>query len=156
MSQVKDYMIRTMNSVTTDDSIRKAIIFMYRAEQSVLPVVDHQNMFMGTIYSNNILKNIISESYGFIDSSRLFYEVNEAVENLKHVKDEKVEKYMAHNRDAVKENSDMKKIADIMLNNKESILFVTNDKGYLRGFIERSNLLHYLLDEAEHDGADWV
>jgi predicted transcriptional regulator len=108
-----------MNSITPDDSIRKAIIIMYRSEQSVLPVVDHQNLFVGTIYSNNILKNIIPESFGFLDSSRLFYEVNEAVENLKYVKDEKVEKYMARNRDAVKENSDMKKIADIMLNNKE-------------------------------------
>jgi predicted transcriptional regulator len=116
----------------------------------VLPVVDHQNQFVGTIYSNNILKNIIPESFGFLDSSRLFYEVNEAVENLKYVKDENVEKYMARNRDAVKENSDMKKIADIMLNNKESLLFVINDEGFLRGFIERSNLLHYLLDEAEN------
>src|SRR6056297_1926894 len=149
MSHVKDYMIRTMNSVTPDDSIRKAIILMYRSEQSVLPVVDHQNQFMGTIYSNNILKNIIPESFGFLDSSRLFYEVNEAVENLKHVKDEKVGKYMSRNRDAVKENSDMKKIADIMLNNKESMLFVINEKGFLRGFIERSNLLHYLLDETD-------
>jgi len=150
MSHVKDYMIRTMNSVTPDDSIRKAIILMYRSEQSVLPVVDHQNQFMGTIYSNNVLKNIIPESFGFLDSSRLFYEVNEAVENLKHVKDEKVEKYMSRNRHAVKENSDMKKIADLMLNNKESMLFVINEKGFLRGFIERSNLLHYLLDEAEN------
>lgn len=92
-----------MNSVTPEDNIRKAIILMYRSEQSVLPVVDHQNQFVGTIYSNNILKNIIPESFGFLDSSRLFYEVNEAVENLKHVKDENVEKYMARNRDAVKE-----------------------------------------------------
>jgi len=154
MSIVKEYMIRTMNSITPDDSIRKAIILMYRSEQSVLPVVDHQNQFIGTIYSNNILKNIIPESFGFLDSSRLFYEVNEAVENLKYVKDEKVEKYMARNRDAVKENSDMKKIADIMLSNKESLIFVINEKGYLRGFIERSNLLHYLLDEAENGKVD--
>ncbi|PUU88578.1 MULTISPECIES: HPP family protein [Halanaerobium] len=150
MSLVRDYMIRTMNSVTPEDNIRKAIILMYRSEQSVLPVVDHQNQFVGTIYSNNILKNIIPESFGFLDSSRLFYEVNEAVENLKYVKDENVGKYMARNRDAVKEKSDMKKIADIMLNNKESLLFVVNDEGFLRGFIERSNLLHYLLDEAEN------
>lgn len=149
MSKVKDYMIRTMNSVAPDDNICKAIILMYRSEQSVLPVVDHQNQFVGTIYSNNILKNIIPESFGFLDSSRLFYEVNEAVENLKYVKDENVEKYMAHNRDAVTEDSEMKKVADIMLNNKESLLFVTNEKGFLRGFIERSNLLHYLLDEAQ-------
>src|SRR6056297_3486132 len=126
MSHVKDYMIRTMNSVTPDDSIRKAIILMYRSEHSVLPVVDNQNKMVGTIYSNNILKNIIPESFGFLDSSRLFYEVNEDVE-----------KYMSQNRDAVKENSDMKKIADIMLNNKESMLFVVNDENYLRGFIER-------------------
>lgn len=142
-----------MNSVTEDDNIRKAIILMYRSDQSVLPVVDHDNHLIGTIYSNNILKNIIPESFGFLDSSRLFYEVNEAVENLKYVKDEKVERYMAYNRDAVKQNTDMKKIADIMLNNKESLLFVVNDDGFLRGFIERSDLLQYLLDEAEADSS---
>lgn len=149
MSRVRDYMVRTMNSVTPEDSIKKAIKLMYRSEQSVLPVVDDQNLFIGTIYSNNILKNIIPESFGFLDSSRLFYEVNEAVENLKYIKSEKVEKYMSRNRDAVKEDSDMKKTADIMLNNKESLLFVISERGYLRGFIERSNLLHYLLDETE-------
>lgn len=148
MSRVRKYMIRTMNSVSPDDSIDKVIKNMYKSELSVLPVVDHQNIFIGTIYSNNILKNIIPESFGFIDSSRLFYEVNEAVENLKYVKDEKVEKYMSKNRDAVRESSNMKKIAEMMLENKESLLFVVNDKGYLRGFIERSQLLHYLLDEA--------
>lgn len=149
LSRVRDYMVRTMNSVTPEDSIKKAIKLMYRSEQSVLPVVDEQNIFIGTIYSNNVLKNIIPESFGFLDSSRLFYEVNEAVENLKYVKDEKVEKYMSRNRDAVQEDSDMKKTADIMLNNKESLLFVISERGYLRGFIERSNLLHYLLDETE-------
>ncbi|ADQ13884.1 HPP family protein [Halanaerobium hydrogeniformans] len=151
MSRVRKYMIRTMNSVSPDDSIDKVIKIMYKSELSVLPVVDHQNIFIGTIYSNNILKNIIPESFGFIDSSRLFYEVNEAVENLKYVKDEKVEKYMSKNRDAVRESSNMKKIAEMMLENKESLLFVVNDKGYLRGFIERSQLLHYLLDEASKD-----
>ena len=55
MSDVRDYMVRTMNSVTTDDSIRKAIILMYRSEQSVLPVVDHQNLFVGTIYSLSLI-----------------------------------------------------------------------------------------------------
>ena len=154
MSRVRKYMIRTMNSVSPDDSINKVIKNMYKSELSVLPVVDHQNIFIGTIYSNNILKNIIPESFGFIDSTRLFYEVNEAVENLKHVKDEKVEKYMSKNRDAVKESSNMKKIAEMMLENTESLLFVVNDKGYLRGFIERSQLLHYLLDEASKDGEE--
>jgi predicted transcriptional regulator len=139
-----------MNSITPKDSIKKAIEIMYRSEQSVLPVVDEHNRFIGTIYSNNILKNIIPESFGFLDSSRLFYEVNEAVENLKEVKAEPIEIYMSENRDAVEEDSDMKKVADIMLNNKESLLFVINEAGYLRGFIERSNLLHFLLDEADN------
>jgi len=149
LSLVRKYMIGTMSSVTPEDSIRKAIIIMYRTGLSVLPVVDHQNRFIGTIYSNNILKNIIPESFGFLDSSRIFYEVNEAVENLKNVKDEQVRKYMARNIDAVDEESNMKKVADIMLNNQESLLFVINENGFLRGYIERSQLLHYLLDEAE-------
>lgn len=123
MSLVRDYMIGTMSSVTLSDSIKKAII-MYRAELSVLPVVDYHNRFVGTIYSNNISKNIIPESFGVLDSSKLFYEVNEELENLKSVKNENLSRYMVSNKNMIKENEEMKKVADIMLNNKESLLFV--------------------------------
>ncbi|SRR6056297_746324 len=149
MSIVRDYMMRSMNSVSSDDLIEDVIRYMYKSELSVLPVVDNQNKFIGTIYSNNVLKNIIPEQFGFIESHRIFYEVNQAVENLNDIRDDMVENYMSKNTDAVNENDDMNKIADIMLHNKESLLFVVNDEGYLRGYISRADLLHFLLDEAK-------
>lgn len=149
MSIVRDYMMRSMNSVSGDDLVEEVIKNMYKAELSVLPVVDNQNKFIGTIYSNNILKNIIPEQFGFIESHRIFYEVNQAVENLNEIRDDKVENYMSKNTDAVNENDDMNKIADIMLHNRESLLFVVNDEGYLRGYISRADLLHFLLDQAK-------
>ncbi|RCW48252.1 HPP family protein [Halanaerobium sp. MA284_MarDTE_T2] len=149
MKIVRDYMMRSMNSVSSDDLVEDAIRNMYKSELSVLPVVNDQNKFIGTIYSNNILKNIIPEQFGFIESHRIFYEVNQAVENLDDIRDERVEKYMSKATDVVNENEDMNKIADIMLNNKESLLFVVNNGGYLRGYISRADLLHFLLDEAK-------
>ncbi|MGM0602183.1 MAG: CBS domain-containing protein [Bacillota bacterium] len=149
MSIVRDYMMRSMNSVSADDLVEEVIRYMYKSELSVLPVVDNQNKFIGTIYSNNILKNIIPEQFGFIESHRIFYEVNQAVENLDDIRDDRVENYMSKNTDAVNENDEMNKIADIMLHNKESLLFVVNDEGYLRGYISRADLLHFLLDEAQ-------
>lgn len=149
MSIVRDYMMRSMNSVSSDDLVEDVIRYMYKSELSVLPVVDNQNKFIGTIYSNNLLKNIIPEQFGFIESHRIFYEVNQAVENLDDIRDDRVENYMSKNTDAVNENDDMNKIADIMLHNKESLLFVVNDEGYLRGYISRADLLHFLLDEAK-------
>lgn len=146
MAIVKDYMLRTLVSVCEEDSLEEAIRILYKAEMSVLPVVNEENKFLGTIYSENILKNIIPEKYGYLDSNRLLYEINQAAENLTDIKDRKVKEYMSTRTSAVREGDKMYKIADVMLDNKESILFVINDTGNLRGYISRSDLLYYLLE----------
>ncbi len=143
---VKKYMMRTLNSVCEDDTIETVIECMHKTEMSVLPVVDEKNKFLGTIYGNNILRNIIPEQYGFLDSHHLLYEINQAAESLSEIKNRPVQDYMSKNTNAVKENDNMNNIADIMLNNKESILFVTNKNGNLRGYISRADLLYYLLE----------
>lgn len=145
-SVVKDYMLRTLISVSEDDTLEEAIRIMYKAEMSVLPVVNDENKFLGTIYGENILKNIIPEKYGYLDSNRLLYEINQAAENLEEIRGRAVKEYMSTRTSAVKEMDKMYKIADVMLDNKESILFVINEQGNLRGYISRADLLHYLLD----------
>jgi len=145
MAIVKNYMMRSLNSVSYEDTVEDAIIYMHKTEMPILPVVDEENHFIGTIYSKNILKNIIPEQYGFINSQRILYDRNQAAENLSDIKYRKVEEYMVTKTDTVLERDNMDKIADIMLNNKESYLFVTNDEGYLRGYISRGDLLYYLL-----------
>ncbi|HLV10131.1 MAG TPA: CBS domain-containing protein [Halanaerobiales bacterium] len=148
---VKKYMSRTLVSVCKDDQLEEAIEIMYKAEISVLPVVDQENKFLGTIYSENILKNIIPEKYGFMNSNRLLYEINQAADNLKEIKGRTVKKYMSTRTSAVLENDKMHKIADIMLDNRESILFVVNERGNLRGYISRADLLYYLLRVANKE-----
>ncbi|MFP4661636.1 MAG: HPP family protein [Halanaerobiales bacterium] len=145
MAVVKDYMMRTLISVCEEDHIDEAIRIMYQAEMSVLPVVNEENKFLGTIYSENILKNIIPEKYGYLDSNRLLYEINQAAENLTEIRGREVKEYMSTRTSAIRENDKMYKIADVMLDNKESILFVVNEQGNLRGYISRADLLYYLL-----------
>ncbi|MFW5999400.1 MAG: HPP family protein [Halanaerobiaceae bacterium] len=149
MSRVKQYMMRTLNSVSRDDTISHAIRFMHKTEMSVLPVVDEENKFLGTIYGNNILKNIIPERYGFLETHRILYEINESAENLEEIRDRQVSDYMSEKAVAVAENDRMDRIADIMLHNEESIVFVTNKGGNLRGYVSRADLLYYLLDVAK-------
>ncbi len=146
MNIVKDYMYRTLVSVCQKDSIEEVIRIMYQAEMSVVPVVNEDNKFLGTIYSENILKNIIPEKYGFLDSNRLLFEINQAAETLAEIKNRQVKEYMSTRVSPVREMDKMYKIADIMLDNKESFLFVVNEKGNLRGYITRADLLYYLLD----------
>lgn len=146
MNIVKDYMYRTLVSVCQKDSIEEVIRIMYQAEMSVVPVVNEDNRFLGTIYSENILKNIIPEKYGFLDSNRLLFEINQAAETLAEIKNRQVKEYMSTRVSPVREMDKMYKIADIMLDNKESFLFVVNEKGNLRGYITRADLLYYLLD----------
>lgn len=148
MAIVKDYMVRTLISVSEDDMISEAIRIMYQADMSVLAVVNHENKFLGTIYSENILKNILPEKYGFLDTNRLLYEINQAADNLSEIKDRKVNEYMSTRSSALRENDKMYKVADVMLDNRESVLFVINDKGNLRGHISRADLLYYLLKVA--------
>jgi len=149
MARVKDYMMRSLNSVCHTDSIEDTIIYMHKTEMPILPVVDEENTFVGTIYSKNILKNIIPEQYGFINSQRILYDRNQASENLSEIKSKKVEEYMLTKTKSIAENDDMDKIADIMLNNKESYIFVTNQEGYLRGYMSRGDLLYYLLNNSD-------
>lgn len=149
MGIVKDYMMRTLNSVGEDDTIECAIRFMCKREMAVLPVVDDDNKFLGTIYSQNILKNILPEQYGFIDSHKIFYEMNHAAENLGEIRNKKVKDYMMTNTETVKERDKMDKVTDVMLENEESYLFITNEEGNLRGFISRADLLLYLLRVSE-------
>lgn len=149
MITVRKYMMRTLNSVSEEDTIGYVIRLMYKTEMSVLPVVDSENKFLGTIYGNNILKNIIPEQYGFLESHRLLYEINQSAENLGEIKERSVKDYMSRNASAVKERDRMDKIADKMLNNQESIIFVTTEGGNLRGYISRADLLYYLLEVSE-------
>ena len=146
MSLVKDYMMRTLNSVCENDSIEHVIKFMGKTEMAVLPVVDKENKFLGTIYSQNILKNIMPEQYGFMDSQRMLYRINQAGEKLSEIKDRKVNEYMSNNIEPVKEKDKMDKITSVMLDNQESYIFVVNDRGNLRGYISRADLLFYLLE----------
>ena len=146
MSLVKDYMMRTLNSVCENDSIEHVIKFMGKTEMAVLPVVDKENKFLGTIYSQNILKNIMPEQYGFLDSQRMLDRRNQAGEKLSEIKDRKVKEYMSNNIEPVKEKDKMDKITSVMLDNQESYIFVVNDRGNLRGYISRADLLFYLLE----------
>lgn len=146
---VKDYMMRTLISVCEDDSVDDVIRFMHQTEMSVFPVVSYENRFLGTIYSKNILKNIIPEQYGFLESHRLLYEINQAAENLSEIKGRRVKEYMSNNTAAVRELDKMDNVADVMLDNQESYLFVINEEDKLRGYISRADLLFYLLDVGE-------
>lgn len=144
MSIVKKYMRRSLNSVSEEDTLNEVIQVMYKMEMPILPVVDKDNKFLGTIYSENILKNIIPEQYGMLESHRLLYEINQAEKNLKEIKDNKIKEYISTNTSAVKEMDNMDNLADIMLDNEESYLYVVNENGKLRGYISRGDLLYYL------------
>ncbi|MDI3547412.1 MAG: hypothetical protein PWR10_1064 [Halanaerobiales bacterium] len=146
MENVKKYMVRNLNSVCEDDTLDSAIRYMHKYEMTILPVVDSENRFLGTIYSRNILKNILPEEYGYLESHRLLYDVNQAAENLKEIKGKRVKDYMSTNTIAVRETDTMDNIADVMLNNKESYLYVINEADKLRGYITRADLLYYLLE----------
>lgn len=145
MAIVNNFMMKSLNSVSYDDIIADAIVYMHKTEMPILPVVDEENKFVGTIYSKIILKNIIPEQYGFINSQKILYDRNQAAENLDEIRSRLIEDYMITNTETVLETDNMDKIADIMLNNNESYIFVTNEEGYLRGYISRGDLLYYLL-----------
>jgi CBS-domain-containing membrane protein len=149
MSLVKEYMMRTLDSVCESDSIEHVIEFMCKREMAVLPVVDEKNKFLGTIYSQKILKNIMPEQYGLMDTHRMLFEINQAGNKLFEIKGRKVKEYMSNNVNPVREKDNMDKITKVMLDNQESYIFVVNDKDNLRGYISRADLLFYLLEVSE-------
>lgn len=151
MEKVKEYMMKTLKSVRAEDTIGYVIKTMQKTEMTIFPVVNNKNAFQGTISSKNILKHIIPEEYGFMESHRVLYEINQAAENMVKVKNEKVSKYMSANAVTVKETDNMNNIANIMLSNDEQYLFVTNEYDKLRGYISRADLLYYLLHLSQNN-----
>ena len=61
----------------------------------------------------------------------------------------KIKEYISTNTSAVKEMDNMDNLANIMLDNEESYLFVVNQEEKLRGYISRADLLFYLLEVGE-------
>ncbi|MCK8817983.1 CBS domain-containing protein [Natroniella sulfidigena] len=149
MSLVKKYMMRTLNSVCANENVAEVIKLMYKIEASVLPVVDKDNKFLGTIYSENILKNVIPEQYGVLKVHKLLPEVNQAVQNLQEIKSREIKEYMSPTKIAIRETDSMNNVAEIMLENEESRLYVVNHEEKLRGYISRADLLCYLLEMEE-------
>lgn len=147
--QIKNLMIRSMVSVCSYDTLEYTIELMQKSQMNVLPVVDDQNVYLGSIYSRNLLKNILPEEYGYLESARLLHNVNQAANNLYEIKNKVVEDYMLKKVTALKDTDEMKHVAEIMLKNKESVVFITNDRGRLRGYINRGDLLLYLLKVGE-------
>lgn len=146
---IKDFMIRNMTSVSDCDTLEYAIELMQKAQMNVLPVVDNENIYLGSIYSRNLLKNILPEEYGYLESVRLLHNVNQAANNLHEIRRKLVKDYMSKKVIALKDSDEMKHVAEIMLKNKESVLFITNKIGRLRGYINRGDLLYYLLKAGE-------
>jgi len=129
-------MIRMIASVCEDEPLRDVIGLMYKTEMSIFPVVSSENKFLGTIYSNNILRDITPNQYG----------IEQIAENLEVIKERKVKEYMSTNIAVVRELDQMNNVADVMLDNQESYLFVINKEEKLRGYLSRADLLYYLLE----------
>ena len=151
MNRVKNYMMRTLNSICADEPIEKAIKIMHKTEMTVFPVVDHQNRFLGSIYSKHILNNIIPEKYGFLHNHDLLHRITEASDNMKMIKTRKVEEYMTREITTIKESDRMDDLAHIMIGNDQQYLFVTSKNNKLRGYISRADLLYYLLEVAREN-----
>ncbi|MCK8825135.1 CBS domain-containing protein [Fuchsiella alkaliacetigena] len=56
---------------------------------------------------------------------------------------------MSIKTEPVKELDKMDNVANTMLNNDKSYLYVVNDHNKLRGYISRADLLYYLLEVGE-------
>lgn len=145
MKCVKDYMMKTLNSVHINDTIDYVIEFMHKTEMTVFPVVDDENNFLGTLCTNTILLNVIPQRFGQISTNMFLFDCDLAIENMKNIKDQEVSKYMSKISDVLLESESMDDIAEIMLRNEEQYVFVVNKNKKLRGYISRADLLFYLL-----------
>ncbi len=146
MNLVKDYMMRTLNSVHWDDTIAHVIEFMHKTEMTVFPVVDDGNTLLGSFCTRNILKNVIPEEFGLMIGNMLLHGEDLAVENMKELKDKKVHTFMSKTSEVVREFDYMDSMSDVMLKSEEQYVFVVNDENKLRGYISQADLLFYLLD----------
>ena len=141
-------MLKNTTSALPDCRLEEIIQIMAIQRINGIPIVNEEQKVIGFISQHDIIKSILPNYLGIINSSSFITEFIELPKKLKEYADHKVEEFMKKNIITVNEDDNEVMAADLLIRNKIHHLPVLRN-GYLVGIVTLRDLLKAMIEEEE-------
>lgn len=148
--KIKDIMLKNTTSVIPDCYLGEVIEIMAIQRINGIPVVDNQQKVIGFISQHDIIKELLPNYLGIINSNSFITEFIQLSKKLKEYANHRVEEFMKKNIITINEDDNEVMAADLLIRNKIHHLPVVRD-GYLVGIVTMRDLLKAMIIKEEKD-----
>ena len=142
-------MLKSTTSVSPDCRLEEVIEVMAIHRINGIPVVNEEHKVIGFISQHDIIKAILPNYLGIINSSTFITEFIQLSKKLKEYANHKVEEFMKKSVITVNEDDNEVMAADLLIRNKIHHLPVLRN-GYLVGIVTLRDLLKAMIEEEDN------
>src|SRR6056297_570687 len=143
-------MLKNTTSVLPDCHLEEVIGIMAIQRINGIPIVDEEQKVIGFISQHDIIKELLPNYLGIINSNSFITEFIQLSKKLKEYANYKVEGFMKKNIITINEDDNEVMAADLLIRNKIHHLPVVRN-GYLVGIVTMRDLLKAMIEEEEND-----
>jgi CBS domain-containing protein len=146
--QVKEVMVKDVETLSADISVKEAMDILFKRKISGLPVMDKEGRLVGMFTEKNILSYLLPSYIEKVGS--FVYEENPKAtkKKLNELCRIKVSELMRKEVITTSEDTTLCEAARIMLTRKARRLPVTNKEGKITGIVAREDILKAMNKEA--------
>lgn len=146
--KIKDIMLRNTTSVLPDCHLEEVIEIMAVQRINGIPVVDEEQRVVGFISHHDIIKSLLPNYLGIINSNSFITEFIQLSKKLKEYANHKVDEFMKRNIITINEEDNEVMAADLLIRHKIHHLPVVRN-GYLVGVVTMRDLLKAMIEKEE-------
>jgi len=143
-------MLKNTTSVLPDCHLGEVIDIMAIHRINGIPIVDEGQKVIGFISQHDIIKELLPNYLGIINSNSFITEFIQLSKKMKEYANYKVEGFMKKNIITINEDDNEVMAADLLIRNKIHHLPVVRN-GYLVGIVTMRDLLKAMIEEEEND-----
>lgn len=148
--KIKDIMLRNTTSVLPDCYLEEVIQIMALQRINGIPVVDEEQKVIGFISYHDIVKALLPNYLGIINSNTFITDFIHLSKKLKEYAHHKVEEFMKRDIKTINEDDNEVMAADLLIRYKIHHLPVIR-KGHLVGIVTMKDLLKAMIENKEED-----
>lgn len=151
--KIKDVMLRNTTSVLPDCPLEEVIRIMAIQRINGIPVVDGEQRIVGFISYHDIIKSLLPNYLGIINSNSFITEFIQLSKKIKEYANHKVEEFMKSNIITINEEDNEVMAADLLIRNKIHHLPVIRN-GHLVGVVTMRDLLKAMIEKEEEENIE--
>lgn len=144
--KIKDIMLKNTTSIIPDCLLEEVIEIMAIQRINGITVVNEEQKVIGFISQHDIIKELLPNYLGIINSSSFITEFIQLSKKLKEYANHKAEDFMKKNVITINEDDNEVMAADLLIRNKIHHLPVVRN-GYLVGIVTLRDLLRAMIEE---------